>query len=125
MTGVPAGEYWLNAELLGISAAYQCFHIAQSKPSKKAKSQLKYEWGSIAPTMRRVSGRMEDSQPATGGTPLWNISHYVTVPIIGARLRLQNAITRDMLTAVSDEDGAFMFDLLPNGTYVLQCLAEA
>jgi hypothetical protein len=120
VVGVPAGDYWLNIELLGINAAYQCFHIAQSKPSRNAKAELKYEWGdNPAPAMRRVSGRMEDSQPATGGTPLWNISHYVTMPIIGASLQLQNAITREVFTAVSDDEGAFMFDPVPNGTYVL------
>jgi hypothetical protein len=42
VTSLTPGQYWLKAELLGISAAYQCFHIGNT-PSRRAKRKLKYE----------------------------------------------------------------------------------
>jgi Prealbumin-like fold domain len=118
ITSLPPGEYWLNAELLGIGAAYHCFHVNRQS-SRKAKRLMKYDWGTFAPSMARVAGRLIDMQPGTGGTPLWNMTHRVTIPIAGADLRLQNAITGGSLTATSDDRGEFGFDTVSNGTYVL------
>lgn len=118
VTNLSPGEYWLNAELLGIGAAYHCFHVDQ-RPSRKAKRVLAYEWGDLAPSTRRVAGRLIDSQPRTDGTPLWNITHRVEVPISGAELRLQHPIVVEAFSATSDERGVFAFGSIPNGTYVL------
>jgi hypothetical protein len=41
------------------------------------------------------------------------------VPIAGARLRLQNAITAVVFDTSSDEHGRFEFGPIPDGTYVL------
>src|SRR5690349_5317953 len=38
ISSLPAGDYWLNAELLGISAAYTCFHV-NPHASRKAKKK--------------------------------------------------------------------------------------
>jgi hypothetical protein len=118
VTNMSPGEYWLSADLLGIGAAYHCFHVAQH-PTAKAKRVMKYDWGDLAPAMRRVAGSITDTQPGTGGTPLWNLTHPVTVPIASAALRLQNAITGEVFAGTSDEHGGFEFDSIPNGTYVL------
>ena len=118
VTDVPAGDYWLNAELLGIKAAYHCFHVAQPQ-SRKAKGRVTYEWGDLAPATRRIAGSLIDSQPGKGGTPLWNFVHPVKVPISGARLRLQNPITGEAFNTASDQGGVFAFDQIPSGTYVL------
>ena len=64
-----SGHYWIKAELLGISAAYECFHINQQS-SKSAKRKFTYEWGDSAPATRRIAGKMVDSQPRKDGTPL-------------------------------------------------------
>jgi len=118
ITTLPAGEYWLRAELLGVSAAYECFHIAQ-RPSRSAKKKLEFEWGDYAKTTSRVAGKLMDIQPGTGGTPIWNLIHPVSVPISRARLRLQNAITGESFYVSSDPEGKFEFGLTPPGTYVL------
>lgn len=118
VTNLSPGEYWLNADFLGIGAAYHCFHVAQP-PTGKAKRVMKYSWGDFAIAMGRVAGAVIDTQPGTGGTLLWNLSHPVKVPVASAALRLQNAITGDVFIATSDERGDFEFDSLPNGTYVL------
>jgi carboxypeptidase family protein/prealbumin domain-containing protein len=112
------GDYWLNAEYLNIGAAYHCFHVNE-RPSRKAKRNLKYDWGDLAPGTRRIAGKLLDSQPGKGGTPIGNLLHRVDVPIVAARLTLQNATTRAVYNTTSDANGAFAFDGIPNGTYVL------
>jgi len=115
---LPAGEYWLQAQLLGISAAYQCFHVAD-RPSSKAKRRLSFGWGDEAPAFKKIAGRLIDSQPSRSSSPLWNILHPVEVPIIGASLKLQDPISGEAYTTISDSQGEFAFDTIPAGTYVL------
>lgn len=89
---LPPGDYWLSADLLGVNAAYHCFHVAE-RPSRRAKQRMIYDWGDLAPSTSRIQGALIDSQPGTGDTPLWNLVHRVNVPVREARLKLQNPIT--------------------------------
>lgn len=118
ITNLAPGDYWLNAEYLYIGAAYHCFHVNE-RPSRKAKRNLAYDWGDLAPGTRRIAGKLLDSQAGKGGTPIWNLLHRVDVPIVAAKLTLQNATTRAVYHTTSDANGAFAFDGIPNGTYVL------
>ena len=118
ITNLAPGDYWLNAEFLGITAAYHCFHVTEV-PSRKAKHALAFNWGDEAPATRRFAGKLVDSQPSKGGTPIWNLLHRIDVPIVGARLKLQNAIADAAYSATSDTNGTFAFDGIPNGIYVL------
>jgi hypothetical protein len=119
ITNLAPGDYWLNAEHLGVGAAYHCFHVNE-KPSRKAKRNLAYDWGDLAPRTRRIAGKLVDSQPGKGGgTPIWNLLHRVDVPIADAKLTLDNATSGAVYHTTSDANGAFAFDGIPNGTYVL------
>lgn len=118
VTNLAPGDYWLNAEYIEIGAAYHCFHV-NKKPSGKAKRSLAYDWGDLAPGTRRIAGKLVDSQPGKGGTPIWSLLHRVDVPIADAKLTLQNATTRVVYHTTSDANGAFAFDAIPDGTYVL------
>jgi hypothetical protein len=115
---LPPGHYWLKAQLLGISAAYECFHINQQS-SKRARRIFTYDWGDLAPATRRIAGNLVDSQPRKDGTPLWNLLHRIDVPITGATLKLQDPLTGSAYTTMSDSSGAFGFQLIPPATYVL------
>jgi hypothetical protein len=115
---LPPGDYWLKAQLLGITAAYHCFHIA-STPSRKAKSALKYEWGDLAPATSRIAGKLMDCQPALGGNRLLNLLHCAPVPVVGARFKLQSPTTGATYSTLSNEGGSFAFDSIPRGKYVL------
>jgi hypothetical protein len=115
---LPPGDYWLHAELLGISAAGQCFYVG-GKTSRKAKGKLKFEWGDYAPATREVAGRLVDSQPGKGANQLWNLLHRIDMPIAGATLKLHNVVSGEIFTTASDQDGAFRFDAVPSGTYAL------
>lgn len=118
VVNLPPGEYWLNAELLGIVAGTECFHV-DPRPTRKAKKKVSYDWGDLAPATRQVAGRLIDSQPGHGGTPIWNQLHRVDTPISEARLRLQDPLTGAVYSTLSDSDGHFSFGSIPNGIYVL------
>jgi hypothetical protein len=118
LASLEPGEYWINAEFLGTGAAYDCFHI-NNRSSLRAKRKLTYTWGDDPPATNRVAGRLIDSQPGKGGTPLWNLIHRVDVPISGARLKLHDSTTGAVYNSASDHDGVFAFEAIPDGTYVL------
>jgi len=118
ISNLAPGDYWLDAEYLDIGAAYHCFHVKE-KSSRKAKCNLAYDWGDIAFGTRRIAGKLVDSQPGKGGTLIWNLTHRVDVPISTARLALQDATTGAVYHTTSDANGAFAFDGIPSGTYVL------
>jgi hypothetical protein len=117
ISSLAPGNYWLRADLLGIVAGSECFHVS-ARPSKKAKKVVKYVWGMSAPASRQIAGMLIDAQPSPGDTPLSRFLR-VDVPVSGANLKLQNALTGAVSTTVTDGNGAFSFGFLPNGTYVL------
>ena len=118
LSNLSPGLYWLKAEFLGTGVAYDCFHVSNA-PTKAAKSRLSYTWGDDAPSTSKIAGRLIDSQPGRGGTPIWNLTHRVDVPIVGAGLKLQDPLSRASYVAQSDQNGHFSFEGLPNGVYVL------
>lgn len=118
IASLPPGDYLISAEFLGISAAYHCFHV-KTNPSSKAKRALSYEWGESAPGTRQVRGTLIDLQPGKGGTPIWNITHRVPVPITGASLTLRNPIDGTVYRTSSDSTGSFAFGDITSGIYVL------
>ena len=115
---LPLGDYWLNGEFLGTGVIYTCFHV-NGKPSRGAKGRLRYSWGDQALATQEIAGRLVDSQPARGGTPIWNLTHSIDVPITGAGLTLHDPTTHAVYKTVSDQNGRFSFGGLPEGTYVL------
>ncbi len=115
---LPPGMYWLHGDLLGTGVVYTCFHIS-AKPSRKAKARLAYTWGDDAPATTRIAGRIVVSQPAKGGTPIWNVTHRVDVPLASAGMTLRDPVSQAAYMTTSDKDGHFSFDGLANGTYVL------
>jgi len=115
---LPPGLYWLNGDLLGTGVVYTCFHVSE-KPSRRAKIRLSYKWGDEAPGTSRIAGKLVDSQPGKGGTPIWNLVHRVDIPISGAGLKLQDPTNGAVYNTTSDHDGGFAFEAVPNGTYVL------
>lgn len=112
------GLYWLKGEILGTDVVETCFHVS-AKPSIKAKATLAYTWGDEAPATTKIVGRLVVSQPATSGTPIWNLTHRIDKPLATATLTLHDPISHAAYTTTSDKDGDLSFEGLPNGTYVL------
>ena len=120
---LPPGEYWINVELLGIGAGYECFHI-NSSPSSKAKKRRRYEWGDLPVGVRQVAGRFVDSKPGSEGTPIQRIIHRVDLPLAGAQLELHQPFDGTVHRTVTDSTGYFLFDKIPAGIYVLHIVAS-
>jgi hypothetical protein len=118
VTGLRPGNYWLDVDLLGISAVMECFHVSPH-PSWRAKRKLSFDWGDMAPATRRIAGLLIDSQPGHGEGRLMNLLHRINVPISGARMRLEDPLTGKIYSAVSDKNGHFAFGSVPQGIYVL------
>lgn len=117
-TNLPAGDYWLRTDLLGISAGEQCFHVSET-PGRRAKRMIEYTWGDEPYGTRQASGVILDSRPGTGGNAIWNVTHPVRVPIVHAKLNLVSPITGKSFHAESNSDGTFSFEQTPEGVYVL------
>lgn len=118
ISSLPAGEYWLNAELLGISAGYTCFHV-NSHASRKARKKLKFVWGDMPYATRQIAGRLQISELGKEGTLVWRVQHRIDVPIRSASLILRSPVNGDSYRTASDSDGHFSFAEIPTGIYVL------
>ncbi len=118
ISSLPAGDYWLNAELLGISAAYTCFHV-NSHASRKAKKKLKFKWGDMPYATRQIAGRLQISELGKEGTLVWRVQHRIDAPIRNASLILRSPINETAYRTSSDSDGDFSFADIPAGIYVL------
>jgi hypothetical protein len=115
---LPPGLYWLDGDILGTGVVSTCFHVGE-KTSKRAKTKLTYSWGDEAPATTRIAGRLIVSQPAKGGTPIWDLTHKVDIALATVDLTLHDPISHAAYMTTSDKDGQFSFEGLPNGTYVL------
>jgi hypothetical protein len=118
ISNLTVGEYWLSAELLGISAAHTCFHVSPHA-SRKAKKKLKFEWGDMPTATRQIAGRAQISELGKQGSLVWRVQHRLNVPIRNASLILQSPVSDAIYRAVSDRDGGFSFAEIPSGIYVL------
>jgi hypothetical protein len=119
ISNLPPGNYWLSADLLGISAGTRCFHVAPTS-SRKTTKQISFEWGDEATAAREAAGKLVHTQAGHGDNPIWNITHPVQVPIGNARLSLRAPESDAYYTATSDKDGHFTFGEVPDGLYVLR-----
>ncbi len=116
--GLVAGEYWIQVKLLGIYAAYGCFHVAE-RSSWRAKGKLKYQWGDFAPAVPQVAGRLVDYRLGEGATLVQQFAHGKKTPIRGTVLVLRNPVKGDVYRTTSSENGYFSFGSVPEGTYAL------
>jgi hypothetical protein len=66
-----------------------------------------------------MAGRLIDSQPGHGSSPIRNQVHRVDVPIARAIMKLQGPISASVYRTESDADGHFTCGVISPGTYVL------
>jgi hypothetical protein len=116
IANLPPGKYGLDAELLGITAGYDCFHVG-SPSSNKAKKRVIYTWGDSGWGVRQVAGQVNDlRRNLKAGIGHW-YDNPTIVPLAGAKLRLQGPRDAARYEAVADANGNFSFPALPEGTY--------
>lgn len=115
---LPSGSYLLSAQLLGIFANSECFHVGKTS-SKGAKKEISFKWGNEPPEAREATGKLVHSQAAYDRSPQWN-AHRVYIPIPKAMLSLRAVQSAAFYHARSDKDGHFTFGEIPEGIYVLR-----
>ena len=118
---LPPGEYWMSGTYLGSGLTEMCFHVP---PSREGKGALKFHWGDYAESAAEARGTVRDKE-SVGQDFIWRVRHPVSVPIGVASLRLENALTRDIVTTTTRDDGSFDFGEIPPGVYVLTIEAES
>jgi hypothetical protein len=118
ITDLRPGTYWLRADVLGTSVAYECFHVSSS-PSRKALHKLHFSWGDDAPAVKAIVGRITDTQIVKTGNALWNVLHSDDIPVKNVKLTLLAPVYGTAYTAESDDAGNFTIKDVPAETYVL------
>jgi hypothetical protein len=108
-SGLASGDYSLSAQYLGLSVAWQCFHV-RTKPSRKARGSVTFGWNYDFIELSTLQGSIVDNNR-------WRTPR-LPVPSIELALR-DFRTTKTIALAKSGEDGRFRFVELPEGEYVL------
>lgn len=116
---VPAGNYWIHAEMMGVWVGGECFHI-RKYPTTKAKWQFSYDAGYYRYTTSTVEGKLTDLILGNDESPLLKLAHRRPVPIRGSTVSLKSTFSSVSLITRTDESGAFNFASVPDGVYVLR-----
>ena len=117
INNLPAGNYHINIEKLGVSAEYTCFHVSKLT-GLGATRRLTYQWGDDAPATRQIVGRVLGAPKYASFNDA--LRHSADPPLAGTLLTLWDPITNNKSETRSGPDGKFAFDGVSDGTYVLK-----
>lgn len=106
-SGLASGDYRLSAQYLGLSVAWQCFHI-RDNPSSKALGSVTYPWVPFFHEVRKIQGRISDPNK-------W---------LSTLQIELRDVLTRRAVAGVKTDDGRFTFAGIPEGGYVLSIVED-
>ena len=116
INNLPAGEYRVSTDFLGVSAGDRCFQVL-TKP-RKPKSKLNFEWGDSAISTQAVAGTLTIYKPGSGSF-MERLKHQTREPGAGIPMELTSIRTMEKYQFTSGSDGSFSFPSLPEDTYVL------
>jgi hypothetical protein len=116
--GLMAGRYFLTASYEEFNAGTEWIEVAAA-PNAKAKKRLKLQWADWSYQTSRVAGTLTGLVPGNTGHPLMDIVHPSMTVFPGVAITLKSAFSEDELHTISDSSGAFLFDDVPDGTYIL------
>jgi hypothetical protein len=114
---LPAGKYWLAASYRDIEAGRELIEV--SPKARKPKKRFDFEWADYSHEMRSVKGKLTGLVKGDTGNPLQDLIHPVEVVDPGIPITLRNAFSDEEFHTASDSSGTFLFDPLPQGTYIL------
>lgn len=117
ITALPAGEYWIATDFLGVSAGEYCFHIP-SKP-EHAISRLDFDWGEWAIAAKAIAGNLTVYRPGPGANGIQKLLHQTKQTAADIPMTLTNIKTSETYQFTSGSDGSFAFPSALAGTYVL------
>lgn len=116
--GLMAGRYFLTASHEGFDVGKEWIEVA-TVPNAKAKKRLKLQWADWSYETSRVAGTLTGLVPGNTGHPLMDIVHPNVTVFPGVAITLKSALSEDERHTISDSSGAFLFDDVPDGIYIL------
>ena len=118
--GLMAGRYFLTASHEEFDAGKEWIEVV-SVPNAKAKKRLKLQWADWSYQTSRVAGTLTGLVPGNTGHPLMDIVYPNMTVFPGVAITLKSAFSEDEdeRHTISDSSGAFLFDDVPDGTYIL------
>lgn len=116
--GLTAGRYFLTASHEGFDVGKQWIEVS-TVPNAKAKKRLKLQWADWSYQTSRVAGTLTGLVPGNTGHPLMDMVHPTATVFPGVAITLKSAFSEDERHTISDSSGAFLFDDVPEGIYIL------
>ena len=118
VNGLVPGRYFLTASHEGFDVGKQWLEVA-TVPNAKAKKRLKLQWADWSYQTSRVAGTLTGLVPGNTGRPLMDIAHPNMTVFAGVAITLRGAFSEDERHTISDSSGAFFFDEVADGIYIL------
>lgn len=116
--GLAAGRYYLTASYEEFEAGKEWIEVV-AVPKAKIKKRFDFQWADWSYQTRRVAGTLTGLVPGNTGHPLMDIAHPNPTVYPGVAITLKNAFAEDERHTISDSTGAFLFDHVPEGIYIL------
>lgn len=116
--GLTAGRYFLTASHEGFDVGKEWIEVA-TVPNAKAKKRLRLQWADWSYQTSHVAGTLTGLVPGNTGHPLMDIVHPTVTVFPGVAITLKSAFSEDERHTISDNSGAFLFDDVPDGIYIL------
>jgi len=113
-----AGRYFLTASHEEIDAREEWIEVV-ALPNAKAKKRLNIQWADWSYQTRRVAGTLTGLVRGDTGQPLMDILHPNATVFPGVAITLKNAFSDNDRDTISDSSGAFTFDDVQDGIYIL------
>ena len=115
--GLAAGEYFLAASHLGFEAGSERIEVVPAA-HKTTTNHFDFAWDSDY-QVRRIAGTLAGIAPGRTGNDWMDIVHPVRAVYGGVAITLRNAFGRDEYRTVSNRNGEFLIDHVPDGIFVL------
>lgn len=115
--GLASGRYLLTAAHAGFEAGKESIEVVAAADDSTI-NHFNFEWNSDFQT-RRIAGRLTGLAPGSTGHEWMDIVHPVRAVYGGVAITLRNAFGADEYRTLSNRDGEFLIDNVPEGIYVL------
>lgn len=116
--GLTAGRYFLTASHEGFDVEKEWIEVA-TVPNAKAKKRLELHWVDWSYQTSRIAGTLTGLVRGTTDHALTDILHPNGTVFPGVAITLKSAFSEDERLTISDSSGAFFFDDVPDGIYIL------
>jgi len=116
--GLATGHYNLTASHDGFEAGKEWIDVVDAHKGKPVR-HFAFEWAEGSYQVRQVAGSLTGLIPGNTGNKLMDIVHPIQTVYSGVDITLKNAFSEGEYRTVSDSGGAFFFDRVADGIYVL------